>query len=85
MLLEFAEKKILNGLKIFWETAAAREYEVLISENGRIWRKVAIERNGKKGEIKLFLLKKEKVKFIKINMKTRTTQWGYSIWEIAWF
>ncbi|MFC2061774.1 discoidin domain-containing protein [Elusimicrobiota bacterium] len=85
ILFEFQETKRINGLKVFWELAAARSYDIMVSLDNKTWKKAASENNGLKGHTRLFLLNHEKVKYLKIQMNARTTPWGYSIWEVVWF
>lgn len=83
ILIEFNQPREIKGLKLFWETAAAGEYDILVSQDGVLWKKAAIENNGKKGDIRLFLLNRKDVRYLKINLKKRATHWGYSLWEIV--
>lgn len=79
-LLEPAD---ICAVKIAWETAAAKNYQVLTSENGKSWKKQASISDGKDAETRLVEFDKPvRAGYIKILGKTRSTQYGYSIFEL---
>ncbi len=82
LVIELEEEKLISSLKIIWETASALDYEVQISNDGQSWKTVANITNGKKAEEIIVELEPAKTKFVRIYCTKRTTQWGYSIWEI---
>ncbi len=85
IIIEFKDLRDLNGVKIFWETASAREYELLISTDGQSWEPVASENAGKESDMRIFSFARKKTRYLKILMKTRATKWGCSIWEVVCF
>ena len=69
------------GLVICWETAFSREYEILVSDNGRKWKSVfkASTGDGRSDEV---YFRPVQARFLKILCISRGTGWGYSIWEV---
>ena len=74
--------KSIKGVKIIWEAAAASDYEVQISNDGQKWKTVSAVKGGKKAEERTLAFAPVEAKFIRILGNKRTTEWGYSIWEI---
>ncbi|MFC2061293.1 discoidin domain-containing protein [Elusimicrobiota bacterium] len=85
IIFEFKERKKIGGIKIFWELAAARSYDILISDDGKKWKDIISKNDGIKGETNVFVFNHVETKYLQIYMKTRVTSWGYSIWEVVWF
>lgn len=85
VMIEFETIREFDGIKIFWEVAAAREYDVLMSLDGKSWETVATESAGQENATGVFSFNHKPARYLKILMKRRVTQWGYSIWEIEWF
>ena len=77
------KSKVISSIKIFWETASAKVYKIQISKNGINWNDVAVINDGKKGEERLIEFTSVKTKYIRIYGEARTTEWGYSIWELV--
>jgi hypothetical protein len=82
VLIDLGEPKPLTTVKILWEKAAAKSYSVLLSTDGNAWSDPINKDEGAQGprvdEIEL----KADARFIKLNLKERATQWGFSIYEI---
>ena len=73
----------VKGIKISWENASAKRYEILSSTDKRNWEKVWTVNDGKMGEERIIkFYSPVKAKYIKILGRTRNGDWGYSIWEV---
>jgi hypothetical protein len=81
--IEFKAPVELYGIGIKWETAAAYQYAVLSSNDGKSWKTLAEIGDGNEGEfIRIDFKKKIRCRFIKIDCIERATEWGFSIWEV---
>jgi hypothetical protein len=79
--LELAEPRIISGMMIYWETAFAEDYKILLSVDGKDWKQV-FEVKGADGKTDDIYFKPQKAKYIKIICDKRATSWGASIFEI---
>lgn len=82
LAIELEKPRLIKRVKIIWETASATGYQVQLSEDGQKWKTVAAITDGKKAEEKVVDFAPVEAKFIRIYGTKRTTQWGYSIWEV---
>ncbi len=75
--------ELILGMKIRWENAAAKRYEILVSLNNRDWKSVAEVNNGEGNQERIIKFSSPtKAKYVKILGKERVNNdWGYSIWE----
>ncbi len=76
------KKHTISCIKIIWENASARIYEIQVSEDGHNWKNAASVNDGIEGEERIIKFNPVKTRHIRIYGKERTTQWGYSIWEV---
>jgi len=81
--IKLKKKRKIEAIKIRWELAAARVYQIEISDNGKKWKKVARIEDGQNGELRLIKFKKPVVtRYLRIFGEVRTLECGYSIWEV---
>jgi hypothetical protein len=80
--LKLNKRTQICAIKIFWETASAKKYKIQVSNDRRSWKTVAKVTNGKKGEERIVVFDPVWARYVRIYCEKRTTQWGYSIWEI---
>ena len=73
----------LCGLRLVWEAAYARGYDVQVSDDGTTWTTVAGTRTGTGGTEQLDV--HASGRFLRVAMLTRGTPWGYSLWEVDAF
>jgi hypothetical protein len=73
----------LCGLRLVWEAAAARAYDVQVSDDGTTWTTVAGTRTGTGGTEQLDV--HATGRFLRLALLTRATAWGYSLWEVDAF
>jgi hypothetical protein len=73
----------LCGLRLTWEAAYARGYDVQVSDDGTTWTTVAGTRTGTGGTEQLDV--HATGRFLRLAMLTRGTAWGYSLWEVDAF
>ena len=63
-----------------WEAAAAKSYKLLVSDDSITWRTAYTQTNGK-GGVETLNLSSVSGKYIKMQGLSRTTQYGYSLYE----
>lgn len=75
--------EIIRGMKIRWEAAAAKRYDILVSLDKKNWKKVASINDGESNQERIIkFVKPVKAKYVKVFGKERCGDWGYSIWEV---
>ncbi len=84
--LDLGAVKKFSGLKILWETAFAKEYEVLVANDKPVqykdWRKVYSTADGAGGQENVKFAE-QSARYIRLNLIKRGTGYGFSIFEIA--
>jgi hypothetical protein len=71
----------LSKIVLTWENAAAKTYDIEVSEDGAKWTSVTKVLDGKPGA-RPFDLNGTKARYIRITGTQRTTGYGYSLYEI---
>lgn len=82
---ELKERRMIAGLEILWEMAAAQEYKIEVSDDGQIWKEVAKVTDGKNTENRAVSLNvPAEGKFVRILCEKRCMpEYGYSIHEVV--
>ncbi len=80
LTLDLGETEELVGLRIHWETAYGRDYDILLSGDGENWQTAAIRRDGRGGTETIYFGPKSG-RYIKLQGVRRGTGWGYSVYE----
>ncbi len=72
----------ITGVKLKWETAAAKEYKIQVSKDGEDWDDVSEVTDGVSGEEKEITFDSEVTgRYIRMYGTERTTQYGYSLFN----
>lgn len=79
--INLGEKKELIGLKLYWEAAFGKKYDVLASGDGKNWQKIFSQDNGTGGTEDIDF-DKISVRHIKLVLKERGTGYGFSLHEV---
>ncbi|HEV2392250.1 MAG TPA: discoidin domain-containing protein [Verrucomicrobiae bacterium] len=84
LAVDLGELSTISRVRITWERAYSREFEVQVSSDGQNWIGVFTEKNCKGGvsEIKLAPLR---ARHVRIWCVKRATQWGHAIRELEVF
>ena len=80
--IDLGEVREISGLTLFWETAYAASYEVLVSADDKDWKSVYKQDKGAGGNEEVSF-EKTAARYIKLVLKKRATKWGYSLFEIS--
>ncbi len=81
--LEFKQPKRITSLRVQWETAAARNYAVEVSDDDEVWTQVAEVKDGANDEQRELYFTPATARYLRILCRERTTEWGYSIEELT--
>ncbi|MET7133190.1 discoidin domain-containing protein [Cellulosimicrobium sp. MI9406] len=69
----------LGSVVLRWETAAAKAFQVQVSDDGTDWRTVASESDGKGGSQVVSLDGGAEARYLRVVGTQRLTQWAYSL------
>ena len=83
LILQLAKKSNIKKISISWEKAAAKAYKVLVSNDKETWKEIFSTENSPGGQEDIVLDKAVKAKYVKLDLKTRSTEWGFSIVDIV--
>ncbi|MCR5703429.1 MAG: discoidin domain-containing protein [Eubacterium sp.] len=81
MTLDFGQAYTINKIKIQWEAAYGKDYDILVSTDGQNWTTVKELRN-QDGGLDEFTFQEQTVRYMKLQGVSRGTGYGYSIWEM---
>jgi len=85
IMVDFGHEQKMSKVKIKWERASAREYAIELSDDGIDWNTVAEIKNGLEDETRTIPFRTTSAQYLRIFGTKRTTEYGYSIWEIEVF
>jgi len=75
----------ITKVRLDWETAAGKDYDIEVSDDGLSWTTVkSVIDNTKTGWVEYPDLNTSG-RYVRINGKTRITKYGFSLWEIQVF
>lgn len=83
VVIELKKSSVIKKVNIDWETAGAKAYKVLVSNNNKKWTEVYSTTDSKGGHEEINISKKISGKFVKLELITRSTNWGFSIFEVS--
>ncbi|WP_377156303.1 di-heme oxidoredictase family protein [Roseateles sp. UC29_93] len=78
---DFGTAQALGYMKLVWENAYGKAYEIQISDDGKTWTRLRNQPAGKGGTEEYFNLG-VKTRFVRIQGVTRATNYGYSLFEV---
>ncbi|MBN1766623.1 MAG: glycoside hydrolase family 3 C-terminal domain-containing protein [Sedimentisphaerales bacterium] len=81
--IDMGETRTFFGLKIYWETAYASQYQIQVSNNASNWTSVYSTSSGTGGYPDDISFGTQSARYIRIYCNLRATPWGNSIWEIV--
>ena len=82
--IDLGEVYDLSAMKVIWEGASAKSYEVYISGNSNTWTKVGEKTSnvGARTDDLIFGTEAKEARYVRLNLLTRNTVYGFSIYEI---
>lgn len=81
ILFKFPKPVTISELRLWWETAYAKEYEIQISLDQQNWTSVFHEKKGD-GELDKIEFEPISTQHLRILCLRRGTAYGYSIFEV---
>ena len=78
--IDFITPKTFDTVKLNWENAYGKAYEIQISDDATNWTTIYTETNSD-GEIDIIGVGEQTARYVKMNGLQRGTGWGYSLWE----
>ncbi|HEX8613834.1 MAG TPA: di-heme oxidoredictase family protein [Telluria sp.] len=78
---DFGAKTQVGYMKLLWENAYGKQYELRVSDDGQNWTQVRNVSNGQGGTEEFFNLGIN-ARFIRLQGVARATQYGYSLFEV---
>lgn len=80
-MIDFGKNEVIGSLQLRWEVAFAKSYSVLTSMDGEKWVEVYSSNEGVGGE-EVVSFNPHSARFVKIDLRERATEWGFSLYEI---
>jgi len=77
---DFGAKTSVGYMKLTWENAYAKQYSLLVSDDGNNWSQLRMVTNGQGGTEEFFNLGAN-ARYIRMQGIARATQYGYSLFE----
>ncbi|MFH1368098.1 MAG: discoidin domain-containing protein [Elusimicrobiota bacterium] len=82
LAVDLGEKKSVGLVKLFWETACGESYELQFSDDAKDWKTVYSVDDEDGGTDEIDLKEGASARYVRVYMKRRGTQYGYSLYEI---
>jgi hypothetical protein len=71
----------VQRVRLVWETAYGRAYQIQLSDNNSTWRTVHSTTTSDGGTDEVAV--SSAGRYVRVLGTQRATQWGYSLWELA--
>jgi CxxC motif-containing protein (DUF1111 family) len=78
---DFGAKQQIGYMKLTWENAYGKQYNLLVSDDGQAWTQVRAVSNGLGGTEEFFNLGVN-ARYLQLQGVQRATQYGYSLFEV---
>lgn len=84
IMVKLDKKTKISKIGLVWETAAAKDYKIQVSNDKSTWKDVAAVTDGKPGELRIIKFDPVEAQYLRIYGEKRFHEWwGYSIFEIS--
>jgi RHS repeat-associated protein len=84
IVLAFGREIAFNTVRLMWERAYGKVYEIQTSKNGSQWTTIYRVENGD-GEVDEINVGAQRSAYLRVLGVKRGTEWGYSLWEMDVF
>jgi len=81
LIVDLGSIKEISGVTIVWEAASALDYTIEVSEDRENW-SIAADISQSSGGIEQSNFETISGRYIRLDLGTRATEWGFSIWEL---
>ncbi len=82
--IDLGQKCLIKAIRLTWEVAFARAYEIRVSNDAKKWKTIYSAQNGQ-GDVEEITDLNNKARYIEIYGTKRATEFGYSLWECEVF
>ena len=83
LTLDLGTSQTVGTVRIFWETAAGKDYDILLSADGENWKNIAsVTGNGTANKWLTYSFEPQEARYIRMDGHTRVSEYGFSIYEI---
>lgn len=80
LYVDLGESKRINEVRLYWEAAYGKSYQIQVSDDAENWTNVFSTTNGK-GALETIRFTEANARYVRMYGTVRATQYGYSIWE----
>lgn len=80
LYVDLGESKRINEVRLYWEAAYGKSYQIQVSDNAENWNNVFSTTSGK-GALETITFNEVSARYVRMYGTVRATQYGYSIWE----
>ena len=80
-IIDLEDEYPIGTIKLYWEAAYTKEYDVLLSLDNENWTTVYSTTSGS-GGTETVEFSGTMARYVKLNLNKRATEWGHSLWEI---
>lgn len=80
--IDFRTEIEIKTLALAWEAAFTKQYDVLVSRDGKTWEKIYHTDNGAGNREVIPISKPVTARYLKLDLLTRATEWGNSLFEV---
>ena len=83
LTLDLGFLQTVGTVRIYWETAAGKDYDLLLSADGENWKNVAaVKGNSTANEWLTYEFEPQSARYVKMDGHTRVGEYGFSIYEM---
>jgi beta-glucanase (GH16 family) len=82
--IDLEESRLIEAIRLSWEIAYARDYEIQVSNDAFNWRTIYANSQGR-GLVEEIKNLNTHARYIRMYGNRRAAEWGYSLWEFEVF
>ncbi|MGF7143322.1 hypothetical protein HNQ56_001745 [Anaerotaenia torta] len=82
LIIDLGEEITFHYIMLLWEAAFAKDYDILGSSDNQNW-DILYQKTDFKGGNEVIELNEAKARYVKLDMKTRATIYGFSLYEVG--
>jgi len=80
--LDLGEQRRIGRVILNWERSAGARYVVQVSPDNKHYEDVFSEEEGKQGACQVIDFRPRDARYVRIDCRERTTEYGFSLWEV---
>ncbi|HEX9780420.1 MAG TPA: family 16 glycosylhydrolase [bacterium] len=81
IMLDLGERRVIEGIRLNWELAYGKAYDLQVSDDGEAWRTAYATRQGAGGLEDITIMPSTSARYVRLYGRARGTQFGYSLLE----